>query len=335
MNNPPIEISLISREDVEALFVDEPEMSIRIVEKAFEERTRGQVLLPDKISQVFNEQTQERINCMPATLLEEQVCGVKWVSVFPPNAEKGLLNVTGIMLLSSLATGYPLAMIDGTFCTAMRTAAVGTTAVKYLARADAAVVGVIGAGEQARMHFKLIKAIRPIRECYVASRRASSEQAFAKELEAEYPDVRFIACHADYDKAAEKADIIVTAVSCQAPLLKARCVQPGATYIHVGGWEDEYAVVQKADKIVCDEWQAVKHRSQTLSRMYVDGLLKDEDIYADLGDIIAGKQPARENDKEIIYFNSVGLAYIDMMFAHGIYTHCKANNIGKQFCLQG
>jgi hypothetical protein len=76
MNNPPIEISLISREDVEALFVDEPEMSIRIVEKAFEERTRGQVLLPDKISQVFNEQTQERINCMPATLLEEQVCGV-------------------------------------------------------------------------------------------------------------------------------------------------------------------------------------------------------------------------------------------------------------------
>lgn len=335
MKNLPVELKLVSRENVEKIFEAEPGLSLDIVERAFVKRVNNKVLLPDKISQVFNDKTQERINCLPATLLEEQVCGVKWVSVFPPNSEKNLLNVTGVIILSGLDNGYPLAMIDGTYVTAIRTASVGAVAAKYLSREDSNTIGFIGAGEQAYMHFKTIKQIRPLTKCYVASRKTTSEDAFVSRLADEYPEVEFVKCAGRYSAAVENADIIVTAVSCQAPLLEAQYVKPGATYIHVGGWEDEYAVAQKADKIVCDEWEAVKHRSQTISRMYIEGIIKDEDIYADLGNIITGKTPGRENDKEFIYFNSVGLAFIDVLFANEIFNRSKAMGSGEQFFLQG
>jgi ornithine cyclodeaminase/alanine dehydrogenase-like protein (mu-crystallin family) len=335
MKNQKIAMNLIPREDVEIIFKNDPGLPLHIVEKAFEKRAKNRVLLPDKISQVFNEVTQERINCMPATLLDEEVCGVKWVSVFPPNSKKQLLNVTGVILLSSLKTGYPLAMLDGTYITALRTAALGAIAAKYLSRKESSTIGFIGSGEQARMHFKMIRQVRPIKECYVASKDKASENAFIEELHDDYPDVTFVSCIGDYEKAAEKADIIVTAVSCQQPLLKAQYIKQGATYIHVGGWEDEYAVAQRADKIVCDEWESVKHRSQTLSRMYYDGLLTDRDIYADIGEIISGKKAGRENDYEFIYFNSVGLAFIDMMFAYEIYKFSQENAMGTRYCIQG
>jgi ornithine cyclodeaminase/alanine dehydrogenase-like protein (mu-crystallin family) len=335
MINKIVGLQLITREEVESIFNDHPKLPLDLIERAFEEKTKGKVLLPDKISQVFDQKTQNRINCLPATLLSQKVSGVKWVSVFPTNAEKDLLNVTGILLLSSIETGYPLAMIDGTYCTAVRTAAVGAVATNYLSRKDSKIIGFIGAGEQAQMHFKMIKTIRNIEVCYVSSRRESSEAEFVNNLKNEYPDVDFIICKGDHGKAVQNADIIVTAVSCQQPLLKAQYVKKGATYIHVGGWEDEYAVAQKADKIICDDWESVKHRSQTLSRMYYAGLLKDEDIYGNLDQIISGELVGRENEEEIIYFNSVGLAFIDVMYAYEIYEQCKIKGFGIDYRIQG
>jgi ornithine cyclodeaminase/alanine dehydrogenase-like protein (mu-crystallin family) len=335
MNNKVINLQLITREDVEQIFSNQPNLPLDLIVKAFNEKIKGNILLPDKISQVFDQKTQNRINCLPATLLTQKVSGVKWVSVFPTNAEKELINVTGVILLSSIETGYPLAMIDGTYCTALRTAAIGAVAAKYLSCENSEIIGFIGAGEQAQMHFRMIKTVRNIKECYVSSRNVSSENAFVMNLADEYPDVNFIMCKGNNGKATEKADIIVTAVSCQQPLLKAEHVKKGATYIHVGGWEDEYAVAQKADKIICDDWESVKHRSQTLSRMYYEGLLKDEDIYGNLDQIISRTLPARENEDEIIYFNSVGLAFLDVMFGYEIYEQCKANNMGMNYRIQG
>ena len=86
---------------------------------------------------------------------------------------------------------------------------------------------------------------------------------------------------------------------------------------------------------MCDEWESVKHRSQTISRMYHEGLLTDDDIYADLREVVSGRCPGRETDDEFIYFNSVGLAFVDMMFAYEVYKYCQANGIGKRLLLQG
>jgi len=325
-----IVIKTISQEDVAAIFKGNADAIYGIIEDSFKKYLADDIIMPDKISQIFDEASQNRINCMPATLIDEKICGMKWVSVFPSNAPKGVQNVTGIMLLSELETGFPIAVIDGTLSTKMRTAAVGCTAAKYLAPSKVETIGIIGAGEEARMHFTLLKHMFPtIKECRVSSLNTEIEQGFIDKFKDIVPDVKFVSCNNASHICASGADIIVTAISGQSPVLKAADINKGGLYIHVGGWEDEYGVAQKADKIVCDEWEVVKHRSQTLCRMYMEGLLKDEDIYADLSELIAGNKKGRSNDDEFIYFNSVGLSYIDINFAHYIYEEAKKRGLGQ------
>lgn len=323
---------LISEKEIASIFENNLGLAVDIVERAFLRRAKDDVYLPDKISQIFDEKTQNRINCMPSTLVSERVCGVKWVAVFPENPLKNMRNVTGTMILSEIDCGTTLSVMDGTYITGIRTATVGAVAAKYLAREDSRTVGFIGAGHEARRHFEMLKLVRPsIDTCRVSSRRESTVAAFIADMSKKYPEVEFVNCADNYESAVSSADIIVTATSTQKDLLKAAWVKPGATYIHVGGWEDEFAVAEKADKIVCDEWEAVKHRSQTLSRMYVAGRLRDEDIYSNLSDVILGKKAGRENGTEFIYFNSVGLAFIDVEFAKTVYDYCRAAGLGTEF----
>ncbi len=329
-----ISIRIISQEDVADIFKGNADSIFGIIEDSFKQYLAGDVVMPDKISQIFDEKSQNRINCMPATLTKDKVCGMKWVSVFPSNALKGIQNVTGVMLMSELETGFPVALIDGTLSTKMRTAAVGCVAAKYLAPSKVETIGIIGAGEEARMHFTLLKHLFPtINECRVSSLNTQIEQGFIDNFKDIVPDVKFVTCNNDDYVCASGADIIVTAISGQSPVLKAKDITKGGLYIHVGGWEDEYGVAQKADKIVCDEWEVVKHRSQTLCRMYKEGLLKDGDIYANLSELIAGTKKGRENDNEFIYFNSVGLSYIDINFANYIYKEAIKRNLGKEVVL--
>lgn len=325
-----IVIKTISQEDVATIFKGNADAIYGIIEDSFKKYLADDIIMPDKISQIFDEASQNRINCMPATLIDEKICGMKWVSVFPSNAPKGVQNVTGIMLLSELETGFPIAVIDGTLSTKMRTAAVGCTAAKYLAPSKVETIGIIGAGEEARMHFTLLKHMFPtIKECRVSSLNTEIEQGFIDKFKDIVPEVKFVTCNNDSHLCASGADIIVTAISGQSPVLKAADITKGGLYIHVGGWEDEYGVAQKANKIVCDEWEVVKHRSQTLCRMYKEGLLKDEDIHANLSELIAGTKVGRENDDEFIYFNSVGLSYIDINFANYIYEEAKKRGLGQ------
>ncbi|MCK5925023.1 MAG: hypothetical protein KAG10_03945, partial [Methylococcales bacterium] len=118
------------------------------------------------------------------------------------------------------------------------------------------------------------------------------------------------------------------------PLLKAEWMKKGAFYSHIGGWEDEYAVAQQCDKIVCDDWDTVTHRGQTLSRMYKEGLLSHNDIHADLHELVSGHKKGRESNEERIYFNAVGLAYIDVAIAFSMYQRAKEAKIGLPLSLQ-
>ena len=329
-----IAIRIISQEDVAEIFKGNADGIYHVVEDSFRKYLNNEIVMPDKISQIFDETTQNRINCMPATLINDKICGMKWVSVFPSNAAKGIQNVTGVMLISELETGFPIAIIDGTLSTKMRTAAVGCVAAKYLAPSVVRTIGIIGAGEEARMHFTLLKHLFPsIRECRVSSLNLEIEQGFIDKFKDNVRDVHFIACDNDSYHCANDADIIVTAISDQCPVLKAQDITKGGLYIHVGGWEDEYGVALKADKIVCDEWEVVKHRSQTLCRMYKEGILQDADIYANLSELISGTKKGRESDDEFIYFNSVGLSYIDINFANYIYKEAIKRKLGEKILL--
>ena len=146
--------------------------------------------------------------------------------------------------------------------------------------------------------------------------------------------MKFVAAKTNAKNAMDGADILVTATSAQAPLLKAEWMKPGAFYSHIGGWEDEYAVAKQCDKIVCDDWETIKHRTQTLSRMYKDGVLSDDDIHANLIDLIIGKKKGRENDDERIYFNAVGLSYVDISIAMAMYEKAISQSTGQEMSLQ-
>lgn len=309
---------------------------VEVVEQTLLDFEQGSILFPEKIVQIFNQRTQERINCLPATMLDEKICGMKWVSVFPDNPRKyDLQNLSAIFVLSEIEHGFPVAVMDGTLASNMRVGAVGAVAAKYLAKKDAEIIGFIGAGEQAKMHLLAMKVVRPgLKVCRVSALTAAEEQEFIDQLAPILPDMEFIAAKGNAKLAMEGADILVTATSAQAPLLKAEWVKPGAFYSHVGGWEDEYEVVSQSDKIVCDDWKTVTHRTQTLSRMYKDGLLSDHDLHADLHELVSGDKPGRESDHERIYFNAVGLSFLDIAIALTMYKRAKEAGVGQSLELQ-
>ena len=311
-------------------------MAIEAARRGLLDFRAGRILFPDKIVQIFNQETQERINCLPATLLDEKICGVKWVSVFPPNPVRyGTQNLSAITVLSEIEKGYPICVMDGTMCSNIRVAAMGALAAEKLARKDSKVIGFIGAGEQAKLHMLGMKSVRPsLDTCYVAAKYPHEEQDFIDSLQPILPDVKFIACDTALNKAIEPADIIVTATSAQAPLLKAAWIKKGAFYSHIGGWEEEFAVPKMADKIVCDDWETVKHRTQTISRAYKAGEITDSDIYCNLVDLLDGTKPGRESDEEFTYFNAVGLAYIDVSIAYAMYRRAKEQGCGVELALQ-
>lgn len=326
----------VSQEDLLKAGCFDLKMAISAAEKVMLAFQENQVLFPEKIVQIFNQETQERINCLPATILPEKVCGMKWVSVFPNNPVKHQAqNLTAVFILSEIEKGFPLALMEGTLCSNMRVGAMGGIAAKHLARKNSQIIGFIGAGEQAKMHLIAMKSVIPgLQKCRVAAKWDHEEEQFVREMSALFPNMEFVLCQTSLQKAMDEADILVTGTSTQAPLLKAAWMKPGSFYSHIGGWEDEYDVAKQCQKIVCDDWETVKHRTQTLSRMYKDGELTDKDIHADLIDLVSGKKVGRETEDERIYFNAVGLAYVDVAIAYEMYKRVKENSAGQEINIQ-
>lgn len=310
--------------------------AIGVCERALTDYAEGNVIFPDKVSVVFDQKTQDRINCLPAGLKNDRVYGMKWVSVFPENPHKrNLPNLSAVVLLSEMVSGFPVAFMEATLCSNMRTAAMSALAAKHLAVKSPETIGFIGAGEQAKSHFLAMKAQFPsLKTCNVSSRTVQSELHFAEQMKRFHPDVCFVTCGSDYRSAVWNADIVVTAISGQEKILQADWIKDGAFYCHVGGLEDDFAVARKASKIVCDAWEVVKHRTQTISQMYIQGLLQDGDIHADLHEIVTGKKSGRENDKEFIYYNGVGLSYVDVALANWMYQKASQAGLGQRIRLQ-
>ena len=336
MSNHKITFTYLSQEDLLAAGCFDIRMAIEVAEKTMLDYEQHRILFPEKVVQIFDQASQNRINCLPATLLNEEVCGVKWVSCFPRNPKTHeVQNLSATFLLSEIKTGFPIAVLEGTLASNMRVAAMGAIAAKHLSRKDSEIIGFIGAGEQAKMHLLSMKVVRPsLKECRVAAKTVDEEQQFIRELSPLFPDLNFIGANTHGQAAMESADILVTATSAQAPLLHASWMKPGAFYSHIGGWEDEYKVAQQCDKIVCDDWNTVPHRTQTLSRMYSEGLISANDIHADLHELVSGHKTGRESEQERIYFNAVGLAYIDVAIGLSMYQRAITAGNGIKLDLQ-
>lgn len=335
MTSIPRATQLLSDADIEELFNNDWVGAINIVREAMRSRLSGEVIFPGKVTQMFDIEIQDRINCMPASLVDANLAGVKWVSVFPRNPQRGVANVNGIMILSEISYGLPLAVLGAGTMTSIRTAAVGATAAELLAPREVKKIGCIGAGSEAAWHISALLSLFPsVRTCAVSSKSGVSAGTLCKEKSAKFPCVEFLDCGSDLQTAILDADVIITATSAQEPLLKADWIKPGSLYIHVGGWEDELAVVEKATLIICDDWESVKHRgSQTLSKAFKAGILQDDEVF-NLDEYLQNAKPKRE-ENDIVYFNSVGLSFIDVAFANYFYLKSLTNSKYTSFSFCG
>lgn len=292
---------------------------IKDVEKVYVLNQKGDVISPGKCvmrwgETVEDENTLGRINAMPGYIGGEyDMAGIKWIGSGPMNYKKGLPRASVTIILNDPDTKLPLCVADGTKVSTMRTGASGGVAINLLAKKDASVMTICGAGAQARTQLEAALIVRPtIKMLYIYDIIMENSERFAKEVEEKYPDVKAIPT-SDVEFAAKQSDIIDCVTLASEPFIKGEWLKKGCLVMNMADFEVDNECVKKASKVVVDYWEGVKHRLiSTVSLMYRDGLFKDEDLHAELGEILNGTKAPRENDDEIIYFNAVGAGILDI-----------------------
>ena len=320
---PEIKFIYLTQKEVVAAGLD-MKLTLETIEKVFRLHAEGK--------------ERGRINAMPAYVGGDiDRCGIKWIAGFPKNPwEHNLPRATGLIIINDSWTGIPLAVMDCTLISAMRTGAVTGVGAKYLARKDSEVVAMIGGGVQARTQLEaLVNVLHNLKEVRVFDIRKEVAERYAKDM-SEKTRLKVIAVDSPKD-AVVGADIIVTVTVADEPIVKDAWVKEGSFFSHVGSYqEEEYEVVLHSDKIVVDEWEHVLHRkTPVLAKMYLDGTLSEDRIYANLGEIIIGKKKGRENDKERIFFSPIGLGSEDVAVASMIYLKAKERDLGTVLSLFG
>jgi alanine dehydrogenase len=295
--------------------------TLEAVENGFKLKARGQAIMPCKIYLELPEYNGD-YRAMPAYI--DGSAGMKWVSVYPNNHNYNLPAVIAMIILCDPNNSYPLAIMDGTYITSMRTGAAGGIAVKYLAKKDSSVIGMVGVGEQAETQLLAINEVLPkIEEVKAFSRHEDSRQRFAHKM----GERLNINIHpVDTIEAAADADIIVATTYATGPVVKKEHVRPG-THINAIGADAEGK--QELDtnllvgaKIIIDEMEQACHSGE-INVPLAHGKIKVEDIYGTLGEVAAGMIKGRENNEEITIFDSTGLAIQDMVCAKLVYLKAK------------
>lgn len=301
---------------------------VTAVEEGFFEYGMGRVQMPPKNYLDFKKYEGD-LRIMPSFAQKLEMAGTKIVNVHPKNPKKGLKTVMAVIILNDAKTGLPLAFMDGTYITGMRTAAAAAVATKYLAKKNAKTLGVIGAGYQSIFQIAAITKVRKIKEIFVYDILESQIEKLAKILAKEKIKIK----KASLEEAAKK-DIVVTVTPARKPILKNKLVLPGTHINAMGadapGKEELDPKILKRAKIIIDDW----HQAICCGEVNVPlakGIIQKKDIWASLGEVITGKKPGRQNDKEITVFDSTGLAVQDLFTANLVYK--KAKGLGKELKL--
>ncbi len=308
--------------------------TIEDLEEVFKLHHKGDTVVPAKVAlrwgDIHSEETRGRINAMPGHVGGNvDVSGIKWIASAPQNPIKYRMpRASALTILNDPYQGFPLCVMDGTVISAMRTGGVTGVAAKYLAIKDSRVVGLIGAGTQNRTQLMALKEVLPhLARVKVYDLRKERSEAFIESAR-EYVQVDMTVADTA-EEAVTGSDVVVSATTAKAPIIKGEWVKEGMFIANVGGYETEFDALKKADKIVVDDWYQVKHRgTQTTAIMFNQGLLTDQDIYAELGAVVSGDRPGREKERELVFFNPVGMGIEDIIVASRIYRTARVKGMG-------
>jgi ornithine cyclodeaminase len=327
-----IHLRFLSGPDIDGLGVTRADV-LTAVEAVVAAHGRGETVFEPRVHLVPDNGGIGHFNVLRghvSTLGEHGVSGIKVVGDFVPNYQHGLPSELGLATLYDPRTGVPLAIMDATLITEVRTGAMTAVGAKHLARRDARVLGHAGARGTAYSNVMMLDEVLDLHEIRVTSRRPESREAFAERLRAE-TSTRVVVTET-VEEAFDGADVLVeaTRLTEPTPLLRTAQVRPGAfvvPYGTVSAVEDDLLDVM--DKVVVDDWREARSGRFGALRRHVDsGRLSEETLHAELGQVVTGQRPGRESDEERILFWHRGLSILDVAVAHLLLRRAEDADVG-------
>jgi len=308
---------------------------IGVMEGAFRELAEGYVEMPLRLG-VRSHDPPGVMHVMPALMRKSMGLGLKVVASYPANPSRlKIPAINAIVLHVDYRSGQVGAVMNGTYLTALRTAAVSGLATDQLARRNCRNVGLIGSGVEAETHLEAMHAVRPIASAKVYSPTPSHRASFARKMSKKFGiDVKSVESGR---QAVLDVDIVVTATPAREPVLKGEWLSEGVHINAIGSGTPELReldeVVLKRSKIVADDVDAALSETGDFIVPMKEGKFSRRDVYAGLGDIVTGRKKGRFNDAEITLFKSVGLAIEDVSAAKFIYERAKRRKVGTNLPL--
>jgi ornithine cyclodeaminase/alanine dehydrogenase len=305
---------------------------ISAVEEAFREFELGTTQMPTRVSLSLGDKSGW-LGAMPAYLARAGSLSTKIVSVYGNNATlRGIPNVLATIILNDVETGRAEAILEGSYITAMRTGAVSGVATKYLARNDSEVLGVFGAGVQARKQLEAVREVRKIKTVIVFDTDRYRAQGFLAEISTASNLNASVA--SSPTELVRASDIIVTATTSTTPVFSGREVKPGTHINAIGAFTPTSREIDdetvSTSKIVVDSIDASLAEAGDIIIPLKEGVIQRQDIRAELGEIITGKKPARTSLQEKTLFKSVGLGIQDAAVAKLVFEKAQRVGVGTQ-----
>ncbi|MFP4082823.1 MAG: ornithine cyclodeaminase family protein [Candidatus Aminicenantes bacterium] len=311
-----MKIKIISQKEV-AKAVSMAE-AIRAVRNSYIQLSEGKAGVPLR-SHLEVTKTKGTALFMPGYLSESDALGVKTVTVFPDNPKRKLPTIYATILVLDTETGQPLALIEGTYLTALRTGAASGVATDLLARREARVAAVFGAGVQARTQLEAVCTVRPIEKVWVYDIKRKKAEKFAQEMRNKESLPSDVSAASTPSQAVSEADIICTATTSFNPVFDDKDLKPGVHINGIGSYAPEMTEIPAPTvaraRVVVDSIKAALSEAGDLIVPLRKGLISEDHIQAEIGEVAAGKKKVREGTQEITFFKSVGIAVQDVAVA--------------------
>lgn len=327
----PIHLTWLNGPDVDQLKLTDTEI-LTAVEDGLRAQGEKKTVIEPRMHLIPDKAFNGHFNVLRGYIEPLGLAGVKIVGDYVNNYTLGLPSEMALLNLFDPRTGMPVAILDASAITDMRTGALTALGARHLAHRNSKVLGHIGARGTAWWNVRLLNSIYDFDEIRIHSRRPESRTAFARRLEQDLG--KKIIVTDDWESCVRGADIVVEAsrLNAPTPLLKTEWIKPGTFVVPYGTMSAvELSLTDMMDKLVVDDWGQCKGGMFGSLRAHVEaGKLSEHTLHAELGDIVAGTKPGRENDDETILFWHRGLSLSDIALGHTMLKKARALGIGQE-----
>ena len=297
---------------------------IDVMEKMFRSLAAGECLQPLRNIMLLPDR-RGVLGMMPGHAAKLGVMGIKVITVFHANSEAGLPSHQGVVMLFDAKHGQPLMLFDALEITAIRTAAASAVATKLLSRKNSSTLAIIGSGEQAKRHIEAILLVRNIKQIIIWSRKKQNAEDLAEQTFSKYNIP--VQSAENVKDAVANADIICTVTSSREPVVLGEWIRAGTHINAVGSStsaarELDTATIVKS-RLFTDRYESLFNEAGDFLIPKKEGVITDDHVKAEIGEVLSGTKKGRENEDEITVFKSLGIAAEDIFSAYHIYEKIK------------